>query len=68
MSHFTVEQRYKLEVLLQEKVNKTHISVEFKTQNGAQIFAVIRSVTDTCIKNGQNVLEAFKTIATLQAE
>ncbi|MET4083264.1 hypothetical protein ABIB40_003233 [Pedobacter sp. UYP30] len=29
---------------------------------------MIRSVTDTCIKNGQNVLNAFKTIAKLQPE
>jgi hypothetical protein len=34
----------------------------------AQIYAVIRLVTDTCIKNGQNILDAFKTIAILQAE
>lgn len=47
---------------------KQKISGHFKTENGAQIFAIIRSVTDTCIKNGQNVLDAFKTIATLQAE
>jgi len=47
---------------------KQKISVHFKTDNGAQIFAVIRSVTDTCIKNGQNILDAFKTIANLQAE
>ncbi len=47
---------------------KQKISGHFKTENGAQIFAIIRSVTDTCIKNGQNILEAFKTIAILQAE
>lgn len=47
---------------------KQKISGHFKTENGAQIFAVIRSVTDTCIKNGLNVLDAFKTIANLQAE
>jgi transposase len=47
---------------------KQKISGHFKTENGAQIFAVTRSVTDTCIKNGQNVLDAFKTIANLQAE
>ncbi|WP_134346020.1 helix-turn-helix domain-containing protein, partial [Flavobacterium psychrophilum] len=28
MSHFTVEQRYKLEVLLQQNVSKTQISIE----------------------------------------
>ena len=47
---------------------KQKISGHFKTQNGAQIFAVIRSVTDTCMKNGQNVLDAFKSIANLKAE
>ena len=47
---------------------KQKISGHFKTENGAKVFAIIRSVTDTCIKNGQNILEAFKTIAILQAE
>ena len=47
---------------------KQKVSGQFKTENGAQIYAVIRSVTDTCIKNGQNVLAAFKTIAVLKPE
>jgi transposase len=47
---------------------KQKISGQFKTENGAQIYAVIRSVTDTCIKNGQNILQAFKTIASLEPE
>ena len=47
---------------------KQKISGQFKTERGAHIYAVIRSVTDTCIKNGQNILFAFKTIANLQAE
>lgn len=47
---------------------KQKVSGQFKTENGAQIYAVIRSVTDTCIKNGQNILAAFKTIAILKAE
>lgn len=47
---------------------KQKISGQFKTENGAQIYAVIRSVTDTCIKNSQNVLAAFKTIALVKAE
>jgi len=47
---------------------KQKVSGQFKTENGAQIYAVIRSVTDTCIKNGQNILGAFKTIAILRAE
>uniref|UniRef100_A0A4W5LJN7 HD domain-containing protein n=1 Tax=Hucho hucho TaxID=62062 RepID=A0A4W5LJN7_9TELE len=36
---------------------KQKVSGQFKTENGAQFYAVIRSVTDTCIKNGQNVLK-----------
>lgn len=47
---------------------KQKVSGQFKTQDGAQFYAIIRSVTDTCIKNGQNVLQAFKTIAILQPE
>lgn len=47
---------------------KQKVSGQFKTQDGAQSYAVIRSVTDTCVKNGQNVLEAFKIIALLQPE
>lgn len=47
---------------------KQKVSGQFKTENGAQIYAVIRSVTDTCIKNSQNILGAFKTIAILKAE
>jgi len=47
---------------------KQKISGQFKTERGAQIYAIILSVTDTCIKNEQNILSAFKTIAKLQAE
>jgi transposase len=47
---------------------KQKISGQFTTENGAQIYAVIRSVTDTCIKKRQNILAAFKTIAILEAE
>jgi transposase len=47
---------------------KQKISGHFKTENGAQIFAIIRSVTDTCIKNGQKVLDSFKIITNLPAE
>lgn len=47
---------------------KQKISGQFKTERGAQIYAIIRSVTDTCIKNKQNVLLAFNTIAKLKAE
>jgi len=44
---------------------KQKISRQFKTETGAQIYVIIRSVTDTCIKNAQNILAAFKTIANL---
>jgi transposase len=44
---------------------KQKISRQFKTETGAQIYAIIRSETDTCIKNGQNILAAFKTTANL---
>jgi transposase len=47
---------------------KQKVSGQFKTIRGAEIYAIIRSVTDTCIKNGQNVLSAFYTIAKLQPE
>jgi transposase len=47
---------------------KQKVSGQFKTEDGAQVYAIIRSVTDTCIKNGQNILDAFKTIAKLQPE
>jgi transposase len=47
---------------------KQKVSGQFKTERGAQIYAIIRSVTETCIKNGQNILSAFYTIAKLQPE
>ena len=47
---------------------KQKVSGQFKTQRGAEIYAIIRSVTDTCVKNGQNILSAFYTIAKLQPE
>ena len=47
---------------------KQKVSGQFKTEKGAQIYAVIRSVTDTCIKNQQNILGDFKTIAILKPE
>lgn len=47
---------------------KQKISGMFKAPKGAQIYAVIRSITDTCTKNGQCILNAFSTIAQLQPE
>ena len=47
---------------------KQKISGQFKTDRAAQNFAKIRSVIDTTIKNGQNVLEALALIAKLQPQ
>jgi hypothetical protein len=47
---------------------KQKVSGQFKTSNGAKTYAIIRSITDTCIKNSQNILAAFKTIANLHPE
>ncbi len=45
---------------------KQKISGQFKSFAGAMNFAILRSITDTAIKNGQNVLGALFTIATLR--
>lgn len=47
---------------------KQKVSGFFKSAKGAQSYAVIRSITDTCIKNGQGIIQAFQTIAKLQPE
>lgn len=47
---------------------KQKVSGLFKSGKGAQTYATIRSITDTCIKNGQSTLGAFLTIAKLQPE
>lgn len=47
---------------------KQKVSGMFKFPKGASNYAIIRSITDTCIKNGQNILSAFSTIARLQPE
>lgn len=44
---------------------KQKVSGQFKTATGAQTYAIIRSIADTCIKNGQNILLTFQNIATL---
>lgn len=41
------------------------ISGQFKSDEGAQGFAIVRSVIDTILKSGQNVFEAFRLIARL---
>lgn len=42
---------------------KQKISGQFKSPTGAFNFAVLRSITDTALKNNQNVLAALRTIA-----
>ncbi|MDQ3190017.1 MAG: IS66 family transposase, partial [Bacteroidota bacterium] len=47
---------------------KQKISGQFKSLEGADIFAIIRSVIDTTIKSGQNVLLALSLISKLDTE
>jgi transposase len=42
---------------------KQKISGQFKKENRAQNFAIIRSVIDTTMKNGLNVLESLVLIS-----
>ena len=42
---------------------KLKVSGQFKSDLGADSFAILRSVIDTAIKNGQNALNALTTIA-----
>jgi hypothetical protein len=44
-------------------VVKRKISGQYKSMDGAIIFATLRSVIDTAIKSGQNALNALYTIA-----
>ena len=44
---------------------KTKVSGQFRTEDGAQRFAVLRSVVDTTIKNGQSVIAALTALANL---
>jgi len=47
---------------------KQKISGQFKSIDNANVFAIIRSVIDTAIKSGQNVLNALFLIATFGTE
>lgn len=47
---------------------KQKISGQFKSEKGADTFAMLRSITDTCIKNGQNVIQSLNLIANLQTD
>lgn len=47
---------------------KQKISGQFKSGHGGIAFAVLRSITDTIIKNNQNVFNSLKVIANLQTD
>lgn len=47
---------------------KQKISGQFKSTDGAFGFAVLRSITDTVMKNNLGVLDSLKTIANLQTD
>ncbi len=47
---------------------KQKVSGQFKSTNGASGFAVLRSVTDTILKNNQNVLDSLNVIANLHTD
>ncbi|MGM0532005.1 MAG: IS66 family transposase [Bacteroidota bacterium] len=47
---------------------KQKVSGQFKSPDGAYAFAVLRSITDTSLKNGQGVLSTLKVIANLQTD
>ncbi|MEG2070298.1 MAG: IS66 family transposase [Bacteroidales bacterium] len=44
---------------------KQKISTQFKSERGADIFAILRSVVDTTLKNGKNVLNTLHHIPAL---
>jgi capsular polysaccharide biosynthesis protein len=47
---------------------KQKISGQFKSSHGASGFAILRSVIDTTIKSGQNVLNTLALLAKLVGE
>ena len=47
---------------------KQKISGQFKTLESANLFAILRSVIDTTIKNGNNVWNALRLIAIFGTE
>lgn len=47
---------------------KQKVSGQFKSDNGAEGFAVLRSIIDTTIKAGQNVVQALALMAILGTE
>lgn len=47
---------------------KQKISGQFKSAEAANMFAILRSIIDTTIKSGQNVLNTLSLIAILGTE
>lgn len=47
---------------------KTKVSGQFRSEDGARRFAILRSVIDTTIKNTQNVFEALTLLFNLEPE
>lgn len=47
---------------------KQKISGQYKSMDGAEMFAILRSVIDTAIKSGQNALQALLVIALKETE
>lgn len=47
---------------------KQKVSGQFKSPDGAFIFALLRSITDTMIKNDQNVVQSLNIIANLHTD
>ena len=44
---------------------KAKVSGQFRTENGAKRFAVLRPVIDTIIKNAQNIFQALVALENL---
>jgi transposase len=47
---------------------KQKVSGQFRSIGGAQAFAILRSITDTALKNGQNVLNALNIVANMKIQ
>lgn len=64
--HLVPPDNNKSELAIRNIKVKQKVSGMFKSIKGAQNYAIVRSITDTCIKNSQSILHAFVTIAKLK--